>query len=231
MSASLKKAMPHLKGLVPTRIKWLVGYAIPGKWLDLKLGIDTQDWRPRSFHTRACADGTSYQPVTKLEMEKVLDYVTHEDTFVDVGCGKGRVVCFVASKVACQGVIGIEIDSALAAIAQQNAVRTNARTPIRIVQEDAASMSDNQGTVYFLFNPFGERTLQKFLDRLSASLKEAPRDVCILYINPVYAHLLDKTEWLVPGESVTIGANPNRMRVYRTIMANGQNSSADTSHG
>lgn len=63
--------------------------------------------------------------------------LTSADVVVDLGCGKGRVVC-AAAQYAIKEAVGVEIDSALADEAEANLLRLRKRrTPARIVRGSA----------------------------------------------------------------------------------------------
>jgi hypothetical protein len=46
--------------------------------------------------------------------------------------------------------------------------------------------------VVFLYNPFGAEVMAKFLDRVDASMKRAPRPIIAIYVRPVDAKLFER---------------------------------------
>jgi SAM-dependent methyltransferase len=121
----------------------------------------------------------------------------NDDVFVDLGCGKGRPLCFMA-QLSFRRVVGVERSPELAAIARRNAERMARLTgkPVRVELGDAADFRCDDGTVYFLNNPFGPETLKKCLAHLRVSLDARPRQVRIAYYLAVHGWLLDETPWL-----------------------------------
>jgi precorrin-6B methylase 2 len=118
------------------------------------------------------------------------------DVFVDVGCGKGRVVC-CASRFNIQEMIGIEVNENLCEIAQRNAVRLRGRrASITIINARAQGFDYSKGTVFYFFNPFGSLTLNEVLSKLRFSLYSYPRRVKIVYLNPIHESLLSACDWL-----------------------------------
>ncbi|MFI5361385.1 MAG: class I SAM-dependent methyltransferase [Elusimicrobiota bacterium] len=123
-----------------------------------------------------------------------------DDVFVDVGCGCGRVACFMAA----QGVrkaVGIDVlDEFLErSRANASAVASRGGAPVEILRCDAAAMPAaviDEGTVFFLFNPFGFRTLHDFVDGLGESLGRRPRRLTVAYFHPVHRWYLDDRPWL-----------------------------------
>lgn len=122
--------------------------------------------------------------------------LTEEDVFVDLGCGKGRALFYMARRKL-KKVIGVELDPRLFGIAEENrkAFR-NGRTPVELLNIDAASFDPKEGTVFFLFNPFGEKTLEAVLGNIKTSLKTNPRDIHIFIICGDSVNLKEKFSWL-----------------------------------
>jgi SAM-dependent methyltransferase len=112
--------------------------------------------------------------------------------FLDVGCGKGRVLLMAASHVFTR-VVGIEFDSRLAQIARENAARFQMRpeckSNIDVVCEDAARYEfPDENAVIFFFNPFKQEIMSQVLKNIRLSARTT-RHRYIIYYNPVLAHL------------------------------------------
>ena len=119
------------------------------------------------------------------------------DTFVDLGCGKGRVV-FSASQFDIREVIGVEIDKSLFDICESNTHKLkNKKCNIRIINIAAEDYDYRVGNVYYLYHPFGERTLTKVLQLINQSLVLHPRQIKIIYVHPIYENVLYNTDWLI----------------------------------
>jgi predicted RNA methylase len=123
-------------------------------------------------------------------------FLISSDVFVDIGCGKGRVLC-CASRFGIRKVIGVEIDKDLCDIAECNAKKVHGRKSIiEIFNVSAEDFDYRTGTVYYLFNPFGVSTLSSVLTRMERSLRLQPRKLTIVYVNSVHDSLLSKSGWL-----------------------------------
>src|SRR5262245_43054338 len=73
------------------------------------------------------------------------------DVVVDIGCGKGRVLC-CAARFNIREVSGVEISKNLCEIAGRNAVRVSGRrAPITIINTPAQDCDYLNGTVFYLF--------------------------------------------------------------------------------
>lgn len=170
------------------------------RYYDLKLGIDTRE--------RACAlnqdtslygDMLCYSATFYGRLQRMVRYLklTPNDVFVDLGCGKGRAVFFVATRKL-KKVIGVELDKNLFSDARRNLENLKIKkTPIEFINTDAAKFDLSEATVIFMFNPFGYKTFERVLNNIKESLRVVPRNIRIGYYAPAYKALLDSQDWLV----------------------------------
>lgn len=180
-------------------------------WIGLNeryLNINTSDqvqyeetpgwWRgPKTSaarHQDNCAYGTpDYYYIYRII--KVLD-PQPKDVVYDIGSGKGRILC-VMSRRNVKKCVGIELFEELCVAARSNAEKMRGRrAPIEIRCEDASVADVSDGTVYFLFNPFGKETLTEMLANIEKSLARNPRRVRIVYYNSVCREVFDSCAWL-----------------------------------
>ncbi len=143
-------------------------------------------------------DAFKYEPTGYRTLNKIIKYLNlnKDDVFVDYGCGKGRVV-FVAATQQLKKVIGVELDKNLADIAKLyiGKLKQN-NTPIEILNMDALNFDPGEGTVFFLYNPFGYRSVNAILNKIKDSLITQPRGIRIVYANPAWRIVLDAQDWL-----------------------------------
>lgn len=123
-------------------------------------------------------------------------------SFVDLGAGKGRVLCLAAC-LPFREVIGCELFEPLAAAARANLAALDQRwikaRKLTCVTADAGAFSPPPGPkVVFLFNPFGPPVLRRALDRLAAERDEDGHGppIYLLYYEPVHAKHVDAHPWL-----------------------------------
>jgi SAM-dependent methyltransferase len=114
--------------------------------------------------------------------------ITRKDVFVDFGSGMGRMV-LEAARFPFGRVVGIELSEKLHDIARDNARRTRQRLRcgnIELLRTDVLDyeMPDDI-TVVFFNNPFLGPVFQTVIDRLVESLDRNPRQIKIIYYNPV----------------------------------------------
>lgn len=136
-------------------------------------------------------------------------YCIEDYTFLDIGCGKGRVL-MLASDVPFQRIVGVELNPALTATAHSNMAMWNAAphlcSDIEVLNADAlvAPIPDSP-VVLYIYNSFNLYVMLPLLERLQklALTRSAPID--LIYATPQQAHLVDA----LPGISLlTAGSIP-----------------------
>jgi SAM-dependent methyltransferase len=123
--------------------------------------------------------------------------IDHRDySFVDLGCGKGRVL-LVAATYPFQRVVGVEISAALAEIARANIARF--QPPTRKCRDVEVQTVDATRFVFLetnllihLYHPFEPPLLSAVLEQLQRSVKARPRKVVIAYL--LYSDALEAVE-------------------------------------
>jgi SAM-dependent methyltransferase len=145
-----------------------------------------------------------YQATPSEAFDKIMHSVgclTAPFTFIDVGCGKGRVL-LMASQHQFKRVIGVEFNSELVRIAEMNAAkfqnRSDCQSPIDVVCEDAAQYQfpDENAVIYF-FNPFKQEIMSEVLKNIRASARTT-RHRYIIYHKAVLESLFsDPNEFSV----------------------------------
>ena len=116
--------------------------------------------------------------------------------FLDIGCGKARAMC-VAAAFGIKKITGIELSKELYKNAQENIAATKVKYPsteFKIYNNDAFYFEiDDDVDCVFMFNPFDETIMSGVMENIETSLDNNPRDMTIVYINPVEKHVL--LEW------------------------------------
>jgi hypothetical protein len=123
-------------------------------------------------------------------------------TFVDVGAGKGRAM-LVASELPFKQVIGIELNPAMADIAQSNLdvwQRDHAADPtaprlasVRLYEQDALEFElPKTPTLLFMFHPFEAPVVKALLRRIETQFADRAGLLDLLYVNAECADVLDR---------------------------------------
>jgi SAM-dependent methyltransferase len=138
-----------------------------------------------------------YQPTDPelfREMMDALDLDFSRFTFIDLGSGKGRTL-LMASEYPFRRIIGVELLPDLDALAKKNiaAFKNDAQRcfVLESVRQDAREYEfQNEPLLVYLFNPFLESGLDRVVANLERSLQENPREVVLLYHNPLLENVI-----------------------------------------
>ncbi len=139
-------------------------------------------------------DAVDYDTITHAAIKKTIRLVRPgpDDVVYDMGCGKGRAVCHFA-RCRTQKVVGIDISDELCEIARINADRLRKRqSPVEIRCVDAALADISDGTIYYMFHPFGQSTLIDVLRNIESTHDLSNDKVTIIYTNAQHAAVFDK---------------------------------------
>lgn len=174
--------------------------------IDRRLGIETA--RKVRAPTGAGAgplarQARDYEPTPPEILEALLTEVRlpfETLSFVDLGAGKGRVLCLAAAHPF-RAVVGVELFEELAAVARENLRRLpedwSRAGELRCVTGDAGAFAFPPGPkAVFLYNPFGPRVLARVLARLEAERsEEGGPPLYLLYYEPLHAGVVTRP-WL-----------------------------------
>jgi SAM-dependent methyltransferase len=179
---------------------------------DRKRGIyTTGDRKARETLVRAKESSSAryeapHIPTTYREIRRMVRYLelTPDDVFLDIGCGKGRVVLEVARQKLAR-VIGVEKHTHLWAVAHANAMLVDdLQSPVDILLGDALeTLRDDRITVYYLFDPFGRDFLEQAVGSIRESLTRSPRYVRVVYKHPAWKEVLDGASPLRRARPIT----------------------------
>jgi len=80
------------------------------------------------------------------------------------------------------------------------------------IEGNAAEQTYDGMTLILLFDPSGEATMRRTIERIGASLLSDPQPIRVAYVNPKYEHVLAEQPWLAGTDAFEI---PNR--VHRSL--------------
>lgn len=104
--------------------------------------------------------------------------VSDQDVFVDLGCGKGRMLGLALER-GFKRVVGIELIPQLAEAAARNVRRNRSRCEVIVGDASSVALPDD-ATVVFLFNPASREVLLGMLENIQASVARRPRQMRVL---------------------------------------------------
>lgn len=177
---------------------------------DATYGTDTAGviplWRI-SIPSPNASSGVQYATLAEADIRALLAPFPRDATFVDLGCGKGRVLC-VAAMMGFAEVVGVEFAPALARVAEANLARLG--LPATVLRVDAVDYQFPPGPlVVYLYNPFGAEITQ----RVSDALRTRGGECWVIYVNPCFARSFES--WMDPETS----SGPSHRSIPRSVAA------------
>ena len=164
-------------------------------YFEKKLGIntlhienlETLETLSNDYDNNHHYQGASYY-VLGLLFDELKKHTTNT-SFIDYGCGKGRVLIMAAIK-GFKKIVGIDLAKELCVISSENIDKVKSqfsKTQFTIEQADATLYTNiDQIQTFFFFNPFGRSVMDKVVEQIDKSIIRNPREVFIIYINPLY---------------------------------------------
>lgn len=189
---------------------WRAGAAVDpaDREFDARFGTDTSDMREvgsLDVPSGNARHAVRYQPTDAGLFGRImqaLDVELDGYEFIDFGSGKGRVL-LLASDYPFSRITGVEFSPELQAIAQRNIAIYD--SPARRCREVATLCQDAtqyaippKPLVCFFYNPFGAEVIRTVVANIEASLRAAPRDACVIYVDPVHRQAFEHSgSWRV----------------------------------
>jgi len=173
------------------RERWRDERSTSSRSFDARLGVHTARWTLAGYEPTPVATG--------LAVLEALPVSAPGATFVDIGCGKGRML-LLAARWPFRRVVGFDHDAALVRQAQRNL--RDSRDPqrrchqLQAVQLDARAIPWPLGRlVLFMYNPFPAAIVDEVIASVERSLRAQPRPCALAYVNPLHAEILDDRGW------------------------------------
>lgn len=150
------------------------------KW-DKKLRIATAGMDA----SEAGAHRARYEPTPYAVLERLAagGWIDAESRVLDYGCGKGRVVIYLAAQLGCWAT-GIDFSAKLIGIAEKNRRSGPAAERTAFVRCPAEQYELRDEDAFFFFNPFSEKVLRIVLQRIFTSWYDAPRRMRLFFYYP-----------------------------------------------
>ncbi|SCL30925.1 Methyltransferase domain-containing protein [Micromonospora pallida] len=152
-------------------------------------------------------EASHYLPTRKQEFDRMMATVGEidhrEHVFVDLGCGKGRVVLLAAEKPY-KRVVGVDFSPTFIAQAKENVERYTgpvATNEIELLAIDAVDfVVPPENLVVFLFSPFGPPVFDTVMRNLVASTRQRKQKITIVYYSPDYDDVVRAAGFTLVGQ-------------------------------
>lgn len=136
-----------------------------------------------------------------------------EKKFMDMGCGKGQIL-FMAVMSEMAKVGGVEWNVDIAEICRNNMRELNIDADI--ITGDATEYKDiDDYSIFFLYNPFGEKGVRKVIRNILESRKRRNRDIFLVYGNPFYHGAIVEDERVQLYRQVRVDLYDPLLNIYK----------------
>ena len=136
---------------------------------------------------KECDDATIYQTVWLKNIDRLIELIPKKINLsnynlCDVGCGIGISTIYFQKKFQFKSYSGFDISEELIEASKKILKQLNLESEINLNVDNAIYKKlDSKPYVLFLFNPFGKKTLEKFINNNIKNLKK--NKSIILYAN------------------------------------------------
>ena len=192
--------------------------------MDRRYGLDTQGIifpSAMPFTSPHKKFSCNYQPTTEHTFRHLMSYLPDKLAgfdFIDIGCGKGRVL-FYAADWQFERIVGVEFAPPLAAFAKRNVALFAAATGDRRLEvrcEDAIDTTLPDGPcVFFFASPFLDPILAKMAVRIEASYRAHRRKIYVVYYDPTpIPDIVGRFNFLKPIARGAVWQDPLALCIY-----------------
>ncbi len=211
------RAWAHISRHGPSSLCLNLLGKLDNHWYDFREGTDTAGvigLGNLSIASPNKSRGLYYGATKQKPFLQVMKAVTapRDCTFVDVGCGKGKVL-LLAMEQGFDRVTGLEFSSELCAVARSNVEvvrrRKGLKCPIEIVEGDATDYRVRpEDSVFFLFHPFDAHIMSLFMANVVASVALHPRPIWLIYSYPVHGEVIECSAPFLRCQHYHFGGTP-----------------------
>lgn len=155
----------------------------------------------RSLNSTIFNDMPGAYPVQSIsypyihQLEKYLR-LSKEDVLVDVGCAWGRLLGYIDSKFSTKKLVGVELNKEVAKQAKKIFAKNK---NIEIISGDIIENLPIEATVFYLFNPFNEVILRKFICEIE---KKIEHEIELLYLHPAHETEFEREKWMLTESNI-----------------------------
>jgi len=184
----------YLKMYKARGIKLVIEYFFYNQLFDFIHSTDTHQWDDNFIHHKENAHYmATFSKDIKQSSNKLislLDGRIEDYNLYDLGSGKGKVLIYWNKLFTKHpSITGIEIDKNLYNISLTNLNKLKIKN-VEVINKDIKSFKiKTKNNVFFLYNPFGKKVLEKFF------LNNKSQNDYLIYHNPVHSKILKRFEF------------------------------------
>ncbi|HRO47758.1 class I SAM-dependent methyltransferase [Agriterribacter sp.] len=147
------------------------------------------------------SQSSRYEAVNYFILEALLSRlrtIAGETSFTDLGCGKGRAMV-VAAHYGFTKISGVDFAKEVCSVAEQHLQQLRVQFPQMEYGLHCQNVLDYDiqpnESVFFLFNPFSDEIISRFLEKVNISTARHPRTIYFLYVSPKHVETFFEFEY------------------------------------
>lgn len=181
---------------------------------DLKYGTDTRksvNLKNLSIKSENKKHGVYYGTTSSRHFHSALRSVIfpNSSVFIDIGSGKGKNM-MMAERYHFKKIKGVEFSKDLCITAEKNMIsfqskRHYTNNIFEVIHSDITEYTvDKEDNIFFLNNPFDEIILKKFIQNIMVSVETHPRQVWLIYYNPLHEEVIAQSSILEKNKQLIL---------------------------
>lgn len=136
-----------------------------------------------------------------------------EKSFMDIGCGKGQILLMAVMNEMVK-IGGIEWNADIAEVCRKNMRELDVYADI--ITGDATEYRDiDEYSIFFLYNPFGEKGVRKVIKNIQESMERRSRDIFVIYGNPFYHRTIVENSGIQLYRQVHVDLYDPLLNIYK----------------
>ncbi len=153
------------------------------------------------------SDSHCYMATTEQTFKRIIKDIPKEyfnKNFLDIGCGRGKVLILAKENGFKAKIIGIELSKKLVESCKENISKNYKNIQVKNINALDYKISNNDG-VFFFYNPFSEVVFNQVLNNIIESVIKEPRKILVVYVNPTFEQKLKQKFNLVGRFDADLG--------------------------
>ncbi len=200
----MKKVFHYIYNFFYVAFNWNLPLAIFITWHEIKRGpkynintIKRERLQKLTIEEGDKSKSSPYEALNYFILENLLENFRKlfpgENSLIDVGSGKGRVMV-AAAHYGFKNIAGVDFAKELCTTTERNINKIKPKFPgttFTVYCRDILNYTITENDkVFFLFNPFDKEIMEKFSEKIEGSVKKYPRTIYIIYANPQQKEVL-----------------------------------------
>ncbi|MCR5429776.1 MAG: class I SAM-dependent methyltransferase [Eubacterium sp.] len=181
--------------------------------------VSLRKYIPSKYRESHGATGSASTSYSALKDVIDINKIDNDSKFIDVGCGKGRVLASLLHRKAKCKMVGIELNKEVADFAESWAKNCD---NVEIKCVNAFELNMDEFTDIFLARPFEKKMFKQYIEKLESELTHETN--IYIYVDQFLGDLEERNGWCLEKRGISyfrkgffVNYMPQRYSVYKYI--------------